>query len=321
MLVCVALSDGCQLAALSSRAHVVWALAAGGWLGVGNDPRYSKSKVFDPFPFPDPDEALKAELRAAGEELDAFRKARQAEHPRLTLTQMYNVRERIRAIERAVPSPLAGDGQGGGKDAGGGIRGLPPSPALPREGGEGGAARSPATEEVVPPLSPAEEKIKEEGLILILNELHDRIDRLTRRAYGWPEDISDAEILARLVALNKERAAEERRGKIRWLRPDYQMARAGVVSAKEEQAEADLVAPAAKAAIPAFPKGAVDQSAAVAAALAEAGGPVSAAEIAGRFKRAKQIEPKVAEILAAYVRTGFAASADGGRTFQTRRTA
>ena len=34
--------------------------------------------------------------------------------------------------------------------------------------------------------------------------------------------IADEKILTRLVALNKERAAEEAKGLIRWLRPDYQ---------------------------------------------------------------------------------------------------
>lgn len=32
----------------------------------------------------------------------------------------------------------------------------------------------------------------------------------------------EAEILSRLVALNRERAAEEARGLVRWLRPEYQ---------------------------------------------------------------------------------------------------
>lgn len=69
----------------------------GGWLGYGNDPRYSKSRCFDPFPFPDPSEAIRARLRALGEELDATRKAVQAEHPDLTLTGLYNVLEKLRA--------------------------------------------------------------------------------------------------------------------------------------------------------------------------------------------------------------------------------
>jgi hypothetical protein len=94
-----------HLGILSSRIHILWAIRAGGWLGVGNDPVYVKSKVFDPFPFPDPDEALKAEIRSVAEELDAFRKERQREHPNLTLTQMYNVMEKLKAIEAASPSP------------------------------------------------------------------------------------------------------------------------------------------------------------------------------------------------------------------------
>jgi hypothetical protein len=53
MLVAIGLSDGFPLGVLSSRFHIIWALRAGGWLGIGNDPRYSKSRCFDPFPFPD----------------------------------------------------------------------------------------------------------------------------------------------------------------------------------------------------------------------------------------------------------------------------
>ncbi len=34
--------------------------------------------------------------------------------------------------------------------------------------------------------------------------------------------LSDADILTRLVALNRERAEEEKQGLIRWLRPKYQ---------------------------------------------------------------------------------------------------
>jgi hypothetical protein len=37
---------------------------------------------------------------------------------------------------RRIPSPLAGEGQGGGTDEGRGSV-LPPSPSLPRKGGEG----------------------------------------------------------------------------------------------------------------------------------------------------------------------------------------
>jgi hypothetical protein len=269
-IVIVAIEDSAVLAILSSATHFVWALRTGGWLGVGNDLRWNKTRVFDLFPFPNADEALKAKLRKAGEDLDAFRKARQAEHPRLTLTQMYNVREALRA------------GRG---------------------------------------LTPDEERIKDEGLVLILNELHDEIDALTLEAYGWPQGLSDEEIVARLVALNAERAAEERRGHVRWLRPDYQKARAGVAAIGGEQVEADLGPIEVKSARASFPRDAVEQSAAVAAALAEASGPLTATAIAARWRKDKRTEAKVAAILAAFVRTGAAHTADGGQTFAARRAA
>ena len=42
-------------------------------------------------------------------------------------------------------------------------------------------------------------------------------------ARGGPEgEALEQQLLTRLVALNHERAAEEKRGLIRWLRPDYQ---------------------------------------------------------------------------------------------------
>jgi len=74
MLVCIALADAYALGVLSSRVHVTWALAVGGRLGVGNDPRYNKTRCFDPFPFPDPTPARQACIRALAKELDAHRK-------------------------------------------------------------------------------------------------------------------------------------------------------------------------------------------------------------------------------------------------------
>ncbi|MBB5754047.1 class I SAM-dependent DNA methyltransferase [Prosthecomicrobium pneumaticum] len=272
MVVAVASADAVHLGVLSSRAHVLWALRAGGWLGVGNDPRYSKSRVFDPFPFPDAPEPLKADIRAVAEELDAFRKARQAEHPRLTLTQMYNVLEKLRA----------------------------------------GTA-----------LDENDVRIRDEGLVLILKELHDRLDALVFDAYGWPQDLSDEEIVARLVALNRERAKEEAAGLIRWLRPDYQKARAGLTGAvqpAEAQDSMALVVDAAKAQKPLFPTGEVERTAAVMAALASAAGPADAASIAAGFRQGRRAEPHIQATLASLARMGFASSPDG-RRFMFRRVA
>ncbi len=94
-----AFADAFNLGVLSSRAHGVFATARGGWLGVGNDSTYNHSDCFDSFPFPDASEGQRAGIRALAEELDAHRKARQAEHPGLTMTGMYNVLEKLRAGE------------------------------------------------------------------------------------------------------------------------------------------------------------------------------------------------------------------------------
>jgi hypothetical protein len=88
------LDDAFHLGVLSSRIHVVYALAAGGTLE--DRPRYNNSRCFDPFPFPDCTEKQKAKIRVLAEELDAHRKRAQAKHG-LGLTDIYNVLEKVRA--------------------------------------------------------------------------------------------------------------------------------------------------------------------------------------------------------------------------------
>ena len=85
---------------LSSRIHAQWSLRAGGWIGAGNDSVYVKTKVFDPFPFPDITPAQSERIGALAEELDATRKQALAEVTRLTMTEIYNWRERIAAGEQ-----------------------------------------------------------------------------------------------------------------------------------------------------------------------------------------------------------------------------
>ena len=273
MIIAIALEDAFFLGVLSSRLHVVWALRAGGWLGIGNDPRYSKSRCFDPFPFPDASDALKAKIRASAEELDTLRKQCQAEHPGLTLTQIYNVLEKLRAGEA---------------------------------------------------LNEAEEDIKTKGLVLIVKELHDKLDSLVAQAYGWPESLSDEEILARLVKLNAERAAEEKRGLIRWLRPDYQRPRAGVVDAQAAaEAGAQITAPLvieAKAQKPLFPTNDLERTAAVFAALLQAEKPLDAETLAKTFRQGAKAQPTIARVLASLARLGHVHSSDG-KTFALRRAA
>ncbi|MEE1657948.1 DNA methyltransferase [Microvirga sp. CF3062] len=301
MLVAVASSDPLHLGILSSRLHVSWTLGQGGTLE--DRPRYTKSNCFDPFPFPDPPESLKAKIRAVAEELDAFRKSRQAEHPKLTLTQMYNVLEKLKAME-VTSSSSSSPGLSRGSTSS-----KPPRhkdvDGRDKPGHDGGKVT----------LTPDEERIKDEGLILILKELHERLDRLVFQAYGWPDTLSDEEILERLVALNAERAREEALGLVRWLRPDYQIPRYAKGAAAQKTGELDLGSNvvAIDRALPDFPKDRIEDSLAVEHALLASGRPMDAAALARGFKRGgKRIEPRVEQALTTLVRYGrITMTADG----------
>jgi hypothetical protein len=173
-------------------------------------------------------------------------------------------------------------------------------------------------------LDETDRTIFDDGLVLIMKELHDKIDVAVAEAYGWPADLADDEILTRLVALNKERSEEERRGLVRWLRPDYQIPRfaKGVdkQAAKEEGAQVAAELIAAVEQKPSFPTGAVEQTAAIFAALAAASEPLDAKGFAAQFKRTKMTEKKVGEVLASLARLGYVTSEDGKR-FALRRVA
>lgn len=257
MLIAVALDEPAFLSILSSRAHVIWALAAGGRLGVGNDPRYNKTLCFDPFPFPDCTPAQTEKLRVLGERLDAHRKRQQAEHPGLTLTQMYNVLEKLRAGEIIE-----------GRDR----------------------------------------EIYENGLIGILKEIHDQIDACTVQAYGWPEDLSDEDILERLVALNRERALEEATGNVRWLRPDYQNPTGAAVETRDTR-DMSLEHAAEQGQHP-WPKSLPGQVSIVRAVLSDIG-EADTKMLAGKFKGAG--EKTLTPILESLVALGQARALGDGR--------
>jgi hypothetical protein len=96
-LVAIAFDDAYQLGILMSAIHLTWTAANSGRIGFGNDPVYVKTRCFDPFPFPDCTDAQKQTVRDLAERLDAHRKRQQQLHPWLTLTEMYNVLEKLRA--------------------------------------------------------------------------------------------------------------------------------------------------------------------------------------------------------------------------------
>jgi hypothetical protein len=74
-----------------------------------------------------------------------------------------------------------------------------------------------------------EQRVYEDGLILVLKDIHDFLDAAVCEAYGWPLAMTSEEILKRVVALNTERFAEEQTGTMRWLRPEYQQPEAAAV--------------------------------------------------------------------------------------------
>ena len=234
---------------------------AGGRAGVANTPVYN-SRCFDCFPFPDPsDEALKQRIRELGEQLDRHRKERQARHPGLTMTGMYNVLEKLRAGT---------------------------------------------------PLTEKERTVHEQGLVSVLQDIHDRLDAAVFDAYGWPRDLSEEQILERLVALNRERAAEEAKGHVRWLRPDFQ---APEEVRRKPRQEAFEIAQAEPAAAPtaktAWPKDMAAQVATLRRTLERQPGPIDARTLARQFKNARH--DRVRQILDSLVVLGHARQVDENR--------
>lgn len=291
-LISVGISDSNTLGVLSSRAHTLWAMASGSWLGVGNDSTYVKGISFEAFPFPEATPEQQEQIRDLAERLDAHRKRQQALHPDLTLTGMYNVLEKLRSGET---------------------------------------------------LTAKEKTIHEQGLVSVLRELHDELDRAVFAAYGWDDladklvglpgattplpDKSEAqaaaeeELLQRLVDLNAQRAAEEANGLIRWLRPEYQnpnhnksdseesAGKAQAASQGELAVDTETAAPVAKSKKAKWPKQMREQVAAVRTMLEV--GDLTTATIAAQFNGGTKTAEKVDDVLAALLELGMVRESDG----------
>jgi len=184
------------------------------------------------------------------------------------------------------------------------------------------------------PLNDKEKQIHEQGLVSVLRELHDDLDRAVFAAYGWddladklvgrpgattpwpekPEEQQEAEeeLLQRLVDLNHQRAAEEAQGKIRWLRPDYQAPDESPeqgkldTGAKEQPAQAAATAASSKK--PAWPKTLQAQIRAVRDQLETA--PMDATTLASQFKR--KPEKAVTQVLDALSELGMIRTDENG---------
>nr|WP_309509640.1 DNA methyltransferase [Hymenobacter sp. KCTC 23674] len=233
MLVAIASADAYHLGVLSSSLHIVWAATAGGRMGVGNDLRYNSSRCFQPFPFPLATATQQDRIRELAEQLDALRKQQQAQHSTLTITDLYNVVEKLRA------------GQS---------------------------------------LTPKEQVTNQLGLASVVLNLHQQLDREVAAAYGWAADLSEAELLTRLVRLNEQRVAEEAAGVVHYLRPSYQA---------PGQQQVTLALPATPVStniltnIQPWPTALAEQMQAVRAVVQQATTPLTTAQVAAYFQRTR----------------------------------
>lgn len=172
-LIVFARDDDTTFGILHSRAHELWTLKLCTWLGVGNDPRYTPTTCLETFPFP---EGLTPNLPAAS----------YADDPRAQ--RIANLARRLNDAREAWLNP----------------------PDLVR--------REPEVvpgypDRILPISEEAAKELKRRTLTNLYNQrptwldnLHRELDAAVAAAYGWPEGLSDQEILKRLFDLNQERA-------------------------------------------------------------------------------------------------------------------
>jgi hypothetical protein len=170
-----------------SRFHEVWALKQGTRLETR--PRYTPTTCFETFPFPRPTPAQEAAIAAAAKELNEFRKS-WLNPPEWTET-------RTLEFPGSATGPWSRYVDRKTVDAKTGI----------------GTVRYPRPESRDPECAA---KLKKRTLTNLYNErpawldlAHKKLDAAVAVAYGWPADLSDEQILERLLALNLERAEEE----------------------------------------------------------------------------------------------------------------
>lgn len=189
-LIVFASPDDSFFGILHSRIHQVWSLAQGTQLREKESGfRYTPTTCFETFPFPRPTPAQEAAIAAAAKELNELRE-RWLNPPEWTET-------------RTLTFP--------GSAAGPWARYVDPATVDPKTGV--GTVRYPRLE---PRDADCAAKLKKRTLTNLYNErpawldlAHRKLDAAVAAAYGFPADLSDEQILERLLALNLERAAEE----------------------------------------------------------------------------------------------------------------
>ena len=177
-LIAVARDDDVTFGILHSRFHEIWALGSGTWLGIGNDPRYTPSTTFETFPFPD---GLTLDRDTASCAADPRAQAIAEAAQKLVATRGHwmNPPELV----EQVPEVVAGL----------------PDRLMPKDATAAAVLRKRTLTTLY------NQRGKPEGAWL--DALHRALDEAVAAAYGWPMDLTDDEVLTRLLALNHARAA------------------------------------------------------------------------------------------------------------------
>ncbi len=182
-----ALADDFSLGVLHSRIHEAWARANGTQVRERESGfRYTPTTCFETFPRPTPTPAQRDAIAAAAKELNDLRE-NWLNPPEWTAT-------------RTLEFPGSTDGPWNRFVTNPDARGV-------------GTVRYPLSE---PRDAECAAKLAKRTLTNLYNErpawlanAHAKLDAAVAAAYGWPADLSDDEILSRLLALNLARAAAE----------------------------------------------------------------------------------------------------------------
>lgn len=211
-LLAIARIDDTSFGILHSRFHELWALSLCTWMGAGNDPRYTPTTCFETFPFPEgltpADTAPKSEtekltLGYPSEETSPDAQAFAAPVPAIIAS----------AVQRPHAQAIA--------EAAFKLNQLRNNWLNPPEWVDW--VITPEVEKAGFPKRPVakaghEAELKKRTLTNLYNakpvwlvNAHQALDKAVAKAYGWNDytpEMSDSEILQRLLKLNLQRAIE-----------------------------------------------------------------------------------------------------------------
>jgi hypothetical protein len=204
-LVVIARSDDAFFGILHSRFHELWSKAVGTQLRERESGlNYNVQSSFESFPFPRPKPAQEAVIAAAAKELNELREG-WLNPPEWMVEKKLEFRGTVGGLwDRFIaPTTIEEITLPGQKEL----------PEKERKKIKVGTVRYPRLE---PKDAECAAKLKKRTLTNLYNErpdwldlAHKKLDAAVAAAYGWPADLTDEQILEKLLALNLARAAEE----------------------------------------------------------------------------------------------------------------